>query len=242
MKKYLAECIGTFLLIMVGCGTALFEYNTVGVLGVALAIGLTYILCFYTICKNSGCHLNPVLTFALWLFKKVNNKDFINYIISQFIGAILASGVLFILLTLCGNAQQILTTFNGITGFDDFSISHISAFGAFCVEIILTATFVLTYLCTCTKNKDNSSSGVIVGIVYCAIVIFGYNLTGACINPARGLASSLFFAYLNQPILLLMFLVFLFSTFAGSIIAVIIFRYFYKENCDFIKLPFTKKK
>ena len=176
MKKYIAEFIGTFTLVLFGTGVAVITGN---LLATALAFGLAIIASAYVIGDISGCHVNPAVSFAMLISKKLSLKDFIGYVISQVAGAFAASGVLYFIIKDMGARKTLL----GANGFGDLSI-----FAAFIVELILTFIFVYTILGV-TKDKEKANvAPIVIGLTLAFVHLFGIGLTGTSVNPARSLA------------------------------------------------------
>lgn len=202
-SKYIAEILGTFVLVFFGCGTAMV--TGASVVPTALAFGLSIIVVGYSFGKISGCHLNPAVSFAMFVDGKMKANDFIGYVISQVIGAFAATGVLAILVK-CGAlgkrylgdgdyklADDIKDTAFGANGFGEMNF-----FGALLVEIILTFIFVSVIIAV-TESKDEGTrkhAPIFIGIALTFVHILGINLTGTSVNPARSLAPA-FFAISN---------------------------------------------
>ena len=130
MKKYLAEMVGTMVLVLMGCGSAVFAGNIaaacgagVGTLGVAMAFGLSVIAMAYTIGGISGCHINPAITLGVWLSKRMNGKDAAMYMVFQIIGAIIGSSIIYALVS-TGGSSGVTTT--GANSFGDGEMLHSS--------------------------------------------------------------------------------------------------------------------
>ncbi|MCR4859080.1 MAG: MIP family channel protein [Bacteroidales bacterium] len=189
MKKYIAECIGTFVLTLLGCGTAMFlGCNTpAGVVGTAIAFGLTVIAMAYTIGAISGCHINPAITFAVALSGRMSWKDACGYWVGQVIGGILAGAVL-LLLTNVVSAPD-LTGGLGSNGVANAG----GAGGAILVEIIATFIFVLVVLgSTDAKKGAGNLAGLAIGLTLVLVHLVCINLTGTSVNPARSIGPALF--------------------------------------------------
>src|SRR5574344_1428749 len=117
MKKYLCEFIGTFVLVLLGCGSAAIAGTTLGTLGIAFAFGLAIVAMAYSIGRISGCHVNPAVSFAMLLSKKMSLKDFIGYVIAQILGAIAGAGILALIIK-CSNLHIVAL---GANGYDSLS-------------------------------------------------------------------------------------------------------------------------
>ena len=189
MKKYIAECIGTFVLTLLGCGTAMFLGcdTPAGVVGTAVAFGLTVIAMAYTIGAISGCHINPAITLAVALSGRMGWKDACGYWCGQFVGGILAGAVLLLLTRVV--AAPDLTGALGSNGV----VNAGGAGGAILVEAIATFIFVLVVLgSTDAKKGAGNLAGLAIGLTLILVHLVCINLTGTSVNPARSLGPALF--------------------------------------------------
>ncbi|MBD8390222.1 MIP family channel protein [Dysgonomonas sp. BGC7] len=188
MKKYLAEMIGTMVLVLMGCGAAVFAgatqpFASVGTLGVAFAFGLSVVAMAYTIGKISGCHINPAITLGVFLSKKMSGKDAIMYIIFQVVGAIIGSAILYILAKDSGST----TTLTGANGFAEGSMLT-----AFIAELVFTFIFVLVVLGVTSKGAPNQFAGLAIGLALVLVHIVCIPITGTSVNPARSIGPAIF--------------------------------------------------
>ncbi len=188
MKKYFCEFIGTAVLVLFGCGSAVIAGDVLGTLGIALAFGLSIVAMAYVIGDVSGCHINPAVSLSMYLTKKMELKDFIFYVISQVIGAIFGITLLYIIMSQAGLDLSSL----GQNGFNELSSVGIGMFGAIIVEIILTFVFIYTILGVTSNPKMSSVSGIVIGLTLTFVHIMGIPLTGTSVNPARSIAPALF--------------------------------------------------
>ncbi len=189
MRKYIAECIGTFVLTFLGCGTAMFlGCNTAaGVVGTAFAFGLSVIAMAYTIGGISGCHINPAITLGVALSGRMTWKDACGYWCGQIIGAIVAGACLLLLTKVV--AAPDLTGGLGTNGVANAG----GAGGAFLVECIATFLFVLVVLGTTdSKVGAGNLAGLAIGLTLVLIHLVCINLTGTSVNPARSIGPALF--------------------------------------------------
>ncbi len=189
MRKYIAECIGTFVLTLLGCGTAMFlGCNTAaGVVGTAFAFGLSVIAMAYTIGGISGCHINPAITLGVALSGRMTWKDACGYWCGQVIGAIVAGAIL-LLLTKVVTAPD-LTGGLGTNGVANAG----GAGGAFLVEVIATFLFVLVVLGTTdSKVGAGNLAGLAIGLTLVLVHLVCINLTGTSVNPARSIGPAIF--------------------------------------------------
>ena len=194
MKKYLAEMVGTMVLVLMGCGVAVSlncssncadVANAGTVIGTALAFGLSVVAMAYTIGGISGCHINPAITLAVWLNKGISTKDCGMYMLFQVIGAVLAAAVLAGIASTAG--LEIATA----TG------ANTCAFGTtngLLVEIVLTCLFVLVVLGATAKTNGatNNFAGLAIGLSLILIHLVGIHFTGTSVNPARSIGPALF--------------------------------------------------
>ena len=186
MKKYLAEMIGTMVLVLMGCGSAVFAgtaqpFAAVGTLGVAFAFGLSVLTMVYTIGKISGCHINPAITLGMLLSKKISGKDAGMYMIFQVIGAIIGSSILYILAKDSGST----TTLTGANGYHDLV-------QAFVAETVFTFIFLLVVLGSTSKGANTKFAGIAIGLALVLIHIVCIPITGTSVNPARSIGPALF--------------------------------------------------
>ena len=188
MKKYLAECVGTFVLTFLGCGTAMFLGcgEPAGVVGTAIAFGLAVVAMAYTIGGISGCHINPAITLGVALSGRMSWKDACGYWCGQFIGGILAGALLLAVSSVVG---QDLTGGLGTNGVANAG----GVWGAALVEVIATFLFVLVVLGTTDpKVGAGNLAGLAIGLSLILIHLVRINLTGTSVNPARSLGPAIF--------------------------------------------------
>jgi len=224
ISKYIAEIIGTFILVLFGCGAAVAGGGMagIGILGIAMAFGLALIAAAYTIGKVSGCHINPAVSFAMWINGRMSFLDFVGYVVSQVIGALLGSLALFTILKM-GNLN-IATTGMGQNGFSIFGWG-----GAFLIETILTFVFVLVIMqVTSKKSNVGAYAGLFIGLTLVLVHILGIPLTGTSVNPARSLAPAIFMGgeALSQV------WVFIAAPLVGGAIAALVGRFLLKTEED----------
>ncbi|SHF33761.1 MIP family channel protein [Dysgonomonas macrotermitis] len=186
MKKYLAELIGTMVLVLMGCGSAVFAgaaqpFAAVGTLGVAFAFGLSVVAMVYTIGKISGCHINPAITLGMLVANKISAKDAGFYIVFQVIGAILGSAILYVLAKGSGST----TTLTGANGYTDL-------IPAFVAETVFTFIFLMVVFGSTSKGAANNFAGLAIGLALVLIHIVCIPITGTSVNPARSIGPALF--------------------------------------------------
>ena len=188
MKKYIAEFIGTAVLVIMGCGTAMLvgcdAASGSGYLLTALAFGLSIVACAYSIGNISGCHVNPAVSLAMLISGKMDAKDFGGYVVSQILGAFAGSGILCLIFNQGGVKDM-----TGGLGSNGLAGVNGSSAAGLIVEIVLTFIFVFAILgVTSEKAGHGSFGGLIIGLTLTFVHIFGIGLTGTTVNPARSIA------------------------------------------------------
>ena len=190
MKKYVAEFIGTFILVLFGCGTAVVSGAAVGHLGIAFAFGFALIAAAYGIGPVSGCHINPAVSLGVFTAGRMNVTDLIGYIVSQVAGAIAAAGVLKVIAEgLPGYSVAV----NGL-GQDGWGPGYqmgYSLHAGMVFEFVATLIFVIVILGCTQSGAPSHMAGLAIGITLVVIHIFGINITGVSVNPARSLGPAL---------------------------------------------------
>ena len=190
-KKYVAEFIGTMVLVTLGCGTAMLvgcdAVNGSGYLLTALAFGLVIVGMAYCVGNISGCHINPAVSLGVLISGGMSFTDFIGYIIAQCAGAFAGSGLLAAIFSL-GNVKDMTGGFgsNGLGGVGD------NALAGLIVEIVLTFIFVMTILGVTSKKAGHGSfGGLVIGLTLTLVHILGIGLTGTSVNPARSIGPAI---------------------------------------------------
>ena len=188
MKKYVAEALGTFVLTFLGCASAMFIGcgEPAGVVGVAIAFGLTVVAMAYTIGGVSGCHINPAITLAVALSGRMSWKDACGYWVGQIIGGIIAGALLMLVAGMVGKDLTGALGSNGIANAGGVG-------GAFLVEVIAIFIFVLVVLGTTdSKIGAGNLAGLAIGLTLVLVHLVCINLTGTSVNPARSIGPALF--------------------------------------------------
>ena len=198
MKKYLCEFLGTCVLVLFGCGVAVL--SGADLIATSLAFGLSIVAIAYTIGKVSGCHINPAVSFAMWIDKRISTKTLIGYIIAQVLGAVVASGLLYLIFN---STTLIGVETLGANAYGDLVGSDITMLGALITEIILTFVFVLAVLGVTRDGKHSNIAPIVIGLALVLVHLFGINLTGTSVNPARSIGPALFAGgeYLSQLVI-----------------------------------------
>lgn len=192
MRRYLAEFVGTFVLVMGGVGAAVLAGDRIGFLGVAFAFGLSLLAMAYTIGPISGCHINPAVTFGLVLCGKIERRCVLGYIVAQCLGAIVAAGIVLLLAKGAPEGYSAATQGLGANGFGAHSPGLYGAGTAFLAEIVLTFFLVLTVLGATDVRAPVGFAGLAIGLVLTLIHLVGIPLTNTSVNPARSLGPALF--------------------------------------------------
>ena len=222
MKKYLSEIIGTFVLVLFGCGVAVF--TNADIVATSLAFGLAIIALAYVIGPVSGCHVNPAITLSMLIDKRISVKDAICYLISQVIGAFLGS-LLLMYIVKSSNLGSLEFVGLGQNGFDQQSAIGIGLLCALVTEIVLTFVFVFAVLGVTADSKKANVAPIVIGLTLAFVHLLGIRLTGTSVNPARSLAPAVLMGgkALEQVWL------FIVGPFVGAILAALAYK--------FIKVP-----
>jgi aquaporin Z len=223
MRKYVAEAIGTLVLVVFGCGSAV-AVNTllaginiqvplaISDLTIAFAFGLSIVAMAYSIGRVSGCHVNPAVSLGMWVSNRMSTKDFIGYVVAQFIGAIAGASILAFLF---GSTASL-----GANGFGSLSALHVSMAVAIIVEIILTFVFVLVVLSITAKEENSKIAGLVIGLTLTLVHILGIPFTGTSVNPARSFGPAL----LTGGKALSQVWVFILAPLVGAVLAAIVYK------------------
>jgi aquaporin Z len=192
MKKYLAEAVGTFILVLFGCGTAVVAGDKVGIVGIAFAFGFALIAAAYGIGPVSGCHINPAVSLGAWIAGRMTVVDMIGYWVGQFVGAIVGAWVLSVLVSGVGGGYSIGTSGLGQNGWGPGYLGGYSLTSAILFEVVATFIFVVVILGATHKASPAGFAGLVIGISLVVIHLFGIRITGTSVNPARSLGPALF--------------------------------------------------
>ncbi|EOP35180.1 MULTISPECIES: MIP/aquaporin family protein [Bacillus cereus group] len=185
LKKAIAEFIGTFVLVLFGTGVAVIGggIEGIGTLGIAMAFGLSIVAMAYSIGTISGCHINPAVSIAMFINKRMNAMELSYYLLAQILGGLLGTATL---VTILRSAKLPLDNL-GQNSFGTLGLP-----GAFLVEFILTFVFVLVIVAVTGKKGSSSLAGLVIGFTLVLIHLLGIPLTGTSVNPARSIAPALF--------------------------------------------------
>lgn len=192
MKKSLAEFIGTFWLVLGGCGSAVlaagFPNVGIGLLGVSLAFGLTVLTIAYSFGHVSGAHLNPAVTIGLWAGGRISTNDILPYVLAQIAGAITAAGVLYLIVT--GNGSAIGDF--AANGYGEHSPGKYNMLAAIVTEFVMTFMFLLIILGATDSKAPNGFAGLAIGLALTLIHLISIPVTNTSVNPARSISQALF--------------------------------------------------
>ena len=194
MKKYVAEFIGTFWLVLGGCGSAVlaaaFPDVGIGLLGVSLAFGLTVLTMAYAIGHISGCHLNPAVSIGLWAGGRFEAKELPPYIVAQVAGAIAAGGALFLIAS--GKAGFDVTAGFASNGYGEHSPGGYSLLSALVTEVVMTMLFLIVILGSTDSRAPKGMAPIAIGLCLTLIHLISIPVTNTSVNPARSTGVAIF--------------------------------------------------
>jgi aquaporin Z len=194
MKKYAAEFFGTFWLVLGGCGSAVlaaaFPELGIGLLGVALAFGLTVLTMAYAIGHISGCHLNPAVSFGLWAGGRFEGKDLVPYIVAQVLGGVVAGGVLFLIAS--GKSGFDVSAGFASNGYGAHSPGGYTLWACLITEIVMTAMFLIVILGATDKRAPKGMAPIAIGLCLTLIHLISIPVTNTSVNPARSTGVAVF--------------------------------------------------
>ncbi|MBO4322590.1 MAG: aquaporin [Clostridia bacterium] len=217
MKKAVAEFIGTFVLVLIGCGTAMTvgcdAASGSGYLLTALAFGLVIVAMAYSIGNVSGCHINPAVSIAMLINGQLSLVDFFIYVAAQFAGATAGAAVLKGIFALGGLEDK-----TGALGSNGLAGGSIAA--SIIIEVLLTCVFVLAIIGVTSKTENGGVAGIVIGLTLALVHILGIGLTGTSVNPARSFGP----AILAGGDALANLWVFIVAPLAGGALAALIYK------------------
>jgi aquaporin Z len=187
-SAYAAEFLGTFVLVLGGCGSAIIAGDHIGFLGVAFAFGLSLLAMAYAVGHLSGCHVNPAVSLGVTLAGRLTWREFGFYVVAQVLGAIVASWLLYYVAT---SVDPVVAGF-AANGYGAHSPGGFAAGGAFVTEVVLTFVLVFTVLATTNPQAPVALAGVAIGLVLTLIHLVGIPVTNTSVNPARSTGPALF--------------------------------------------------
>lgn len=227
-KKIIAEIIGTAVLVFVACGAAVV--SGVDWVGTSLAFGFVIVAMAYSIGNVSGCHINPAVSFAMLISKKMTGKEFGAYVCAQTIGAFIGAALLGVCLrcdfsALGGNEIQ-ARLLNAAGAADGCSYT-----GAFVAEVVLTCVFVIAILgVTDSKFNDGKVAGLVIGLSLALVHLAGLGFTGTSVNPARSLAPAVLQAAAGNTTSLSQIWIWILAPLVGAALAAVIYNFITSEK------------
>ncbi len=225
MKKYLAELLGTFVLVFMGTGSAVVAGKYIGFLGISLAFGISVLVMVYAIGHISGCHINPAITIAMLLNGKISARDAVIYIIVQSIGAVIAS---VLLLNIMAGFPGYDLAANGLgqNGYGAASPAGFSLASGFIAEVVLTFIFLIVIFGSTSKNAPSGFAGIPIGFALAIIHMVGIPITGTSVNPARSLGPAL----VAGGTALSQLWVFIVAPIIGAVFAALVWKYLFEDT------------
>ncbi len=223
-KKYAAELIGTFVLVFMGCGSAVFAGRYIGFLGISFAFGLSVVAMAYSIGSISGCHINPAISVSMFAAGKMKLRDMLFYVIMQCIGSIIAAALLFLV---ASGSPGYSLAMNGLgqNGYGQASPSGFSVTSGFIAEVVLTFVFLIVIYGSTSERAPKGFAGLSIGLSLVLIHLVGIPITGTSVNPARSLGP----AVIVGGVALAQLWLFWVAPILGGIIAASVWRYLVEE-------------
>jgi aquaporin Z len=225
-KRSVAEFIGTFSLVLFGCGSAVIAGisatgpSGIGLLGIAIAFGFAVVAMAYAIGGISGCHINPAVTIGVLTAGKMTVKDAIGYIIAQCLGAILGAAVLYLIAS--GRPGFTMPVWGlGANGWGDGYLGNYNILSAFVIEAVMTFLFIFVILGTTSKFGNSAMAGLAIGVTLMLIHLVTIPVTGTSVNPARSLGPAL----LSGGKALAQLWLFFVAPIAGAVIAALVWKF-----------------
>lgn len=226
MKKYLAELIGTFSLVLFGCGSAVIAGinqvgpSGVGLLGISIAFGFAVVAMAYAIGGISGCHINPAVTVGVLVAGRMTAKDAVGYIVSQLIGATIGAGVLYLIAS--GKKGWVMPAWGlGANGWGEGYLGGFNITSAFVAEAVFTCLFLFVILAVTSKYGNSTMAGLAIGVTLMLIHLVVIPVTGTSVNPARSFGPAIFSGGQALSQLWLFFV----APILGAVVAALIWKY-----------------
>ncbi len=226
IKKFSAEFIGTFWLVLGGCGSAVlaatFPGVGIGFVGVSMAFGLTVLTIVYALGHISGAHLNPAVSVGLWMSGRFNAKELLPYIIAQVLGGIAAAAVLYVIVT--GNGSEIGSF--AANGYGDHSPGGYSLLAALVCEVVMTFMFLLIIIGATDERAPKGFAGLAIGLALTLIHLISIPVTNTSVNPARSISQAIFVGDWALSQLWL----FILAPLVGAALAGIVYKLVFQKN------------
>jgi aquaporin Z len=219
-KKYIAELLGTFVLVFVGCGSAVLAGNEIGSVGIAFAFGLSVLAMVYAIGSISGCHINPAISVSMFVAGKMKLKNMAIYIVMQCVGAVIAA-LLIYGIAVGKPGYSLVVNGLGQNGYDAASLGGFSMVSGFVAEVALTFVFLLVIFGSISERAPKGFAGISIGLSLVLIHLVGIPITGTSVNPARSLGP----AVVVGGVALSQLWLFLLAPIIGGLIAAVVWRF-----------------
>ena len=220
MQRYIAEFVGTFVLVFASCGAAVIAGEVIGFIGVSFAFGLSLMAMVYAIGPISGCHINPAVTLGIILSKKMDAKHAPGYMLAQVLGAIVGAAVLMAIVQGAPGGYDAASAGFAANGYGEYSPGRYSMLAALITEIVLTFILVYTVLAATDIRAPVGFAGVAIGFVLTLVHLVGIPITNTSVNPARSIGPALFVGGWALEQLWL----FIVAPFVGAAIAAMVYR------------------
>ncbi len=222
-KKYVAECIGTFVLVFMGCGSAVFAGSKIGFVGIAFAFGLSVLAMVYAIGGISGCHINPAISISMLAAGKMKLKDTVGYVIVQCLGAAVAAVLVYVI---ASGAPGYSVMINGLgqNGYDVASPAGFSLVSGLMAEIALTFLFLLVIFGSTSDKVPKGFAGISIGLSLVLIHLVGIPITGTSVNPARSLGPAVVLGVIGEFTALSQLWLFWVAPIIGGLLASVVWR------------------
>jgi aquaporin Z len=231
VKTYAAEFIGTFSLVLFGCGSAVIAGTSrvgpsgIGILGIAIAFGFAVVAMAYAIGGISGCHINPAVTIGVLTAGKMKGKDAVGYVFSQCLGAILGAAVLYLIAV--GRPDFAMPEWGlGANGWGEGYLGNYNTLSAFVIEAVMTFLFIFVILATTSRFGNSAMAGLAIGVTLMLIHLVTIPVTGTSVNPARSLGPAL----LSGGKALSQLWLFVAAPIGGAVMAAMVWRFGFEED------------
>jgi len=221
-KKYVAELIGTMVLVLMGCGSAVIAGSAIGYSGISFAFGLSVVAMVYAIGTISGCHINPAISISMLVAGKLSVKDTAFYVVFQCIGAIIGAGILY---SIAMGGPSFNAANLGQNGYDIASPGGYTLASALIAEIVLTFIFVLVVHGSTSEKAPKGFAGLSIGLTLVLIHLVAIPIDGTSVNPARSLGPAIFAGITNTTALSQLWL-FIVAPIIGGILAAVVWKIF----------------
>ena len=224
-KKYVAEFLGTFVLVLMGCGSAVFlGVSIAGIVGVSFAFGISLLAMVYAIGGISGCHINPAVSISMLAAGKISAKDTAIYIAAQCVGAIIGAAALYGIAIGSPSYGGLDITGLGQNGYAEASPEGFSITSAFIAEVLLTFIFLLVIHGSISEKAPKGFAGIPIGLSLVLIHLVGIPVTGTSVNPARSLGPAVILGLVDSTALSQLWL-FWVTPIIGGLIAAVVWRF-----------------